>query len=80
MKTLKEQVNGILHAKIKAIAAREYAKANPEPRKKHKPYSLPACVDTMVDMLGRIETADDHELEGMAAYATTGEAGYLATK
>lgn len=80
MTTLASQVNGILHAKIKAIATREYLKANPKPGKRHKPYSLPGCVEIMTAMLGRIETADKAELESMAHYATTGEVFERSTK
>jgi hypothetical protein len=80
MNTLKEQVNAMLHGKIRAIARTEYAKANPLGAKRHRPYSLPACVDVMVEMLGRIDIATDMELEEMASYATTGEVFELSTK
>jgi hypothetical protein len=75
MSTLKEQVNGILHAKVARIAKAEFAKANPRPRahKPARPYTLPACVGVMVGMLGRIESATPAELEGFAHYATTGD-------
>ena len=78
MKTLKQQVNDMLHSKIKRIAQREYAKANPYPQKrKHKPYTLPVEVKEMTEMLGRIESASDDELNEMAAYATSGAVNYL---
>jgi hypothetical protein len=75
MSTLKEQVNDILHAKIARIARAEFAKVNPRPKlhKPTKPYTLPACVDVMVGMLGRIESATVAELEQFAHYATSGE-------
>jgi hypothetical protein len=78
--TLKQQVNAILHAKVNAIAKAEYAKANPIPGRRHKPYTLPACAYAMVEMLGRIEVATDEELESFAHFATTGEVAYITTK
>lgn len=78
--SLRDQVNRILHAKVLTIARHEYAKANPQPGRKHKPYTLPSCAHDMVAMLGRIETATADELEAMAHYATTGEVFERATK
>lgn len=78
--SLSTSVQHILNAKIRAIARHEYAKANPQPGRKHKPYTLPACAHEMVAMLGRIETATADELEAMAHYATTGEVFERATK
>lgn len=83
MKSLRQHANFILHAKIKRLAEKEYIKANPSPLKpgrSPKPYTLPACVDEMVKMLGRVEIATDEELEAMAFYATTGEVFELTTK
>jgi hypothetical protein len=80
MNTLKEQVNAMLHGKIRAIARVEYAKANPLGAKRHRPYSLPACVDVMVKMLGRVENCSNADLEAIAHYATTGEVFELTIK
>lgn len=71
MKTLKQQVCGILNGKIQRIAQREFAAANPDGARKHRAYSLPAEVGVLVEMLGRIETASDSELEAMASFATS---------
>lgn len=79
MKSLKQQVCAILNNKIKAIAVREYEKANGG-KKRYIPYTLPACVDVMVSMLGRIEASTPDELEGFASYATTGEVFELSNK
>jgi hypothetical protein len=82
MKTLQQQVNGILHAKVAAIAKDAFKKANPNPyAKKWKPYTLPQCAHDMVAaMLGRIDVATDAELEAMAHFATTGEVFERTTK
>ena len=80
--SLKDQVNSILHAKIKRIAEECFRKANPNPKPMQtsfKPYSLPQEVDEMVAMLGRIESATDAELEAFAHYATTGSVRELTT-
>lgn len=80
--SLKEQVNRILHAKVKRIAQDCFRKANPNPKPtqtQFRPYSLPAEVDEMVAMLGRIESATDAELEAFAHFATTGAARELAS-
>ena len=46
---------------------------------KFRPYSLPAEVDEMVAMLGRIDGASIAELEQFAHYATTGAVREIST-
>lgn len=75
---LKDQVCRMLNHKIKRIAQSEHSKTNPISGKRYQPYSVPECVDLMVSMLGRIETASGDELEAMALYATTGEVRELS--
>jgi hypothetical protein len=73
--TLKTQVSTILHARIKRMAVKAYAQANPRPvplGRQSKPYRLPHEVGEMVKMLGRIESATEAELEQMAAFAGSG--------
>lgn len=79
--TLKQQVNRILHAKIRRISVAAFMAANPCPPrlgKLAKPYSLPSEVAVMCDMLGRIESASIDELESFAHFAITGSVRELA--
>lgn len=80
--SLKEQVNRILHAKVKRIAQDCFRKANPNPKpmqSSFKPYLLPQEAQELVEMLGRIESATDAELEAFAHYATTGAVREITT-
>jgi len=81
-KSLKQQVNDILHSKIKRIARACYLKANPnwQTSKKHNPYTLPQEVHDMTKMLGRIEIATNEELESFAHYATNGAVARMIEK
>lgn len=76
---LARQTDRIVDDKIARICRAEYARANTlpdgSPRHRFKPYSLPAIVETLIGM--RSECADPatgaERLEGIAAFATTGE-------
>ena len=75
MNSLKNQVSRILNDKIKRISLSAYKQSNPNPvpsNKQSNPYALPCECEALVGMLGRIESADNDELEAMAHYATTG--------
>lgn len=76
---LRQQVNGIVSDKIKRICAKEFIKVNKLPngqyKKKHVPYTVPACVSEMTSYLS--ELADFHtsreRIEEIAGIVTTGQ-------
>lgn len=84
MNPLSKQVDTILDDKIRRIARTEYAKANTLPngqtRKRFVPYRLPAIVTTLIAMRSECANPEttSERLEGIASFATTGEARHLA--
>jgi hypothetical protein len=78
--SLRRNVAQILDARIKRLSRESYVQANTlangRARRRHVPYAIPAVAQQCVKLLSRVwdpaATAD--EIEGIASWATTGEA------
>lgn len=77
--SLRQQVKRIVEDKIKRICGKEFDKANKLPngqyKKRHVPYTLPACISKMTAFLSELadQNTNRARIEEIAGIVTTGQ-------